>query len=52
LGSNLDDVATDQIHALQPAYQVKDLTCGQSADFRCARAGGKTRIEVIDVEGG
>lgn len=51
LRRHLDDVAADEIDALQPADQLQNLPRRQTSDFRRTGARRETRVEAVDIEG-
>ena len=51
LRRDLDDVAADDVEALEAAQQLQHLARRQAADLRRAGAGREGRIEAVDVEG-
>ena len=51
LRRDLDDVAADDVEALQAAQDFQHFARGQPADFRRAGARREGRVEAVDVEG-
>ena len=50
-GCHFNQIHSDQVQRLQSADEFQTLPACQTTGNRCSGAGGKSRIESVDIEG-